>query len=59
MKVYFYKLAKNYRTLEFNYYKIMKMVEFGLYFYALIIIWGETFFETQERLRKKGLLREK
>jgi len=48
MKIYFYKLKKGYRCFDFDYFKYMKTIEIGLYFYNLIITWGKLSGEEHE-----------
>ena len=40
MTIYIYKLRKNYREFDIYYCKIMKTIEIGLYFFNVIIMWG-------------------
>ena len=41
MKIWAYKIRKNFRAIGFRYHKIMKTVEISLYHYNIIIIWGK------------------
>lgn len=41
MKILIYKLRKNYRMFGFSYYGVAKTLEFSLYFFNVVIMWGK------------------